>query len=116
MKRSLTLAMTAIPPTGAGILRLPVLVIVIIAVVELVALTIPGITQIWLQRQGSREAMRMLQVMGENFIVRIDSDGGLNVQCGSATLGGRADLQELECRTTQPHRHGAEQPELPAEL
>jgi hypothetical protein len=84
MKRSLVLAVVAVPPASAGMLRQPVLAIAIIGIVEVAALAILGLTQIWLQRQGCREAIRMMQIMGGSSLVSIGTDGALHLHATSA--------------------------------
>jgi hypothetical protein len=78
LTRSLVVA--AVPLTGAAVLAPSTSVVVLVAVTELAALAILRLSQIRLQGQGSKGALKVLEKMDGAASVTVNVDGSFDVR------------------------------------
>jgi hypothetical protein len=78
LTRSLVVA--AVPLTGAALLGPSTSVVVLVAVTELAALAILRLSQIRLQSQGSKGALKVLNKMDGAASVTVNIDGSFDVR------------------------------------
>jgi hypothetical protein len=78
LTRSLVVA--AVPLTGAAVLAPSTSVVVLVAVTELAALAILRLSQIRLQSQGSKGALKVLEKMDGAGSVTVNLDGSFDVR------------------------------------
>ena len=70
----------AVPLTGAAVLAPSMSVVVLVAVTELAALVILRLSQIRLQGQGSKGALKVLERMDGAAAVTVNVDGSFDVR------------------------------------
>lgn len=78
LTRSLVVA--AVPLTGAAVLAPSTSIVVLVAVTELAALAILRLSQIRLQSQGSKGALKVLEKMDGAGSVTVNLDGSFDVR------------------------------------